>query len=255
MNKNCRISTERITELLIYARGRIPWVQANLILTDTDDKNQIRLWQQHLKARGVWVSEPVPMFPFPEVRAMSRPLANHRMTKRGSVRTGITCRSSPTKASATSVTSVLSRSKSWRMRRKLAASSLVQRPTSELFSGDHFVIRIAIVGSGYVGLVAAACFAEIGHRVVCIDKDEAKVAALQRGETIIHEEFLPELIARHQGERLQFTTSLAEGLKDSTVVFIAVGTPPARAVRRMSLFSIRCAAKLHVQSTISSWWW
>ena len=65
LNKNCRMSTERITELLIYARKRIPWVQANLILTDKDDKEAIRDLQQHLKARGVWVSEPVPMFPFP----------------------------------------------------------------------------------------------------------------------------------------------------------------------------------------------
>ncbi len=87
-------------------------------------------------------------------------------------------------------------------------------------------MRIAIVGSGYVGLVAAACFAEIGHQVVCIDNDKAKVAALQRGETVIHEEFLPELIARHEGERLRFTSSLTEGLKDSAIVFIAVGTPP-----------------------------
>jgi UDPglucose 6-dehydrogenase len=86
-------------------------------------------------------------------------------------------------------------------------------------------MRITVVGSGYVGLVAAACFAEIGHQVVCVDNDEAKVSALQRGETIIHEEFLPELIARHQGEGLRFTTSLAEGLKDAAIVFIAVGTP------------------------------
>jgi anaerobic magnesium-protoporphyrin IX monomethyl ester cyclase len=65
LNKNCRISTERISELLIYARTRIPWVQANLILTDKDDRAAIRAWQEHLKSRGVWVSEPVPMFPFP----------------------------------------------------------------------------------------------------------------------------------------------------------------------------------------------
>ncbi len=86
-------------------------------------------------------------------------------------------------------------------------------------------MRIAVVGSGYVGLVAAACFAEIGHRVVCVDNDETKVAALQRGETIIHEEFLPELIARHQGERLTFTTSLSDGLSHAAMVFVAVGTP------------------------------
>lgn len=65
LNKNCRISTERISELLIYARQRIPWVQANLILTEHDDKREILRWQDELKARGVWASEPVPMFPFP----------------------------------------------------------------------------------------------------------------------------------------------------------------------------------------------
>jgi len=65
LNKNCRISTDRIAELLIYARKRIPWVQANLILTEHDDKEEIRRFQQRLKQHDVWVSEPVPMFPFP----------------------------------------------------------------------------------------------------------------------------------------------------------------------------------------------
>jgi anaerobic magnesium-protoporphyrin IX monomethyl ester cyclase len=65
MNKNCRISTGRITELLIYARKRIPWVQANLIKTAEDDPILIADWQATLKSKGVWVSEPVPMFPFP----------------------------------------------------------------------------------------------------------------------------------------------------------------------------------------------
>jgi anaerobic magnesium-protoporphyrin IX monomethyl ester cyclase len=65
LNKNCRLTTSRITELLIYARSKIPWVQANLILTDKDDKREIAAWQERLKAGGVWVSEPVPMFPFP----------------------------------------------------------------------------------------------------------------------------------------------------------------------------------------------
>jgi anaerobic magnesium-protoporphyrin IX monomethyl ester cyclase len=65
LNKNCRIGTDRISELLIYAKQRIPWVQANLILTEKDDKEDIRRWQENLKAHGVWVSEPVPMFPFP----------------------------------------------------------------------------------------------------------------------------------------------------------------------------------------------
>jgi anaerobic magnesium-protoporphyrin IX monomethyl ester cyclase len=65
LNKNCRMTTDRLTELLIYARKAIPWVQANLILTERDNKDDIRRWQEHLKANGVWVSEPVPMFPFP----------------------------------------------------------------------------------------------------------------------------------------------------------------------------------------------
>jgi anaerobic magnesium-protoporphyrin IX monomethyl ester cyclase len=65
LNKNCRMQTDRISELLVYARSRIPWVQANLILTDKDDRKQIQSWQEHLRSRGVWVSEPVPMFPFP----------------------------------------------------------------------------------------------------------------------------------------------------------------------------------------------
>jgi hypothetical protein len=65
MNKNCKLSTDRIAELLIYAKGRIPWVQANLIKTANDDPAEVAAWQAKLKAAGVWVSEPVPMFPFP----------------------------------------------------------------------------------------------------------------------------------------------------------------------------------------------
>jgi B12-binding domain/radical SAM domain protein of rhizo-twelve system len=65
LNKGCRLSTGRLSELLIYARKRIPWVQANLILTEHDARSDIRSWQERLKAAGVWVSEPVPMFPYP----------------------------------------------------------------------------------------------------------------------------------------------------------------------------------------------
>lgn len=65
MKKNCRIDTDRIAELLVYAKQRIPWVQANLIKVPEDDPQQVTAWQAHLKAHGVWVSEPVPMFPFP----------------------------------------------------------------------------------------------------------------------------------------------------------------------------------------------
>ena len=65
MNKNCRMTTDRISELLIYARQRIPWVQANLIKTQHDDPTLVAAWQTRMKSAGVWVSEPVPMFPFP----------------------------------------------------------------------------------------------------------------------------------------------------------------------------------------------
>jgi UDPglucose 6-dehydrogenase len=74
-------------------------------------------------------------------------------------------------------------------------------------------------------LVAAACFAEIGHEVISIDNDVEKIAMLQRGEVPIHEEFLPELLASHRGKRLQFSSNLRESVCASQAVFIAVGTP------------------------------
>lgn len=85
--------------------------------------------------------------------------------------------------------------------------------------------KIAIIGSGYVGLVAAASFAEIGHRVICVDNDAAKVEALNAGENLIHERFLPELLSRHRGAALTFTTSIRDAVKGSQFIFIAVGTP------------------------------
>ena len=87
-------------------------------------------------------------------------------------------------------------------------------------------MKIAVVGSGYVGLVAAACFAELGHTVICVDNDEKKLAALQRGETPIHELYLPELLQKHRGDRLTFSGSVREAVEASSVIFIAVGTPP-----------------------------
>jgi UDPglucose 6-dehydrogenase len=86
-------------------------------------------------------------------------------------------------------------------------------------------MSIAVVGSGYVGLVAAVCFAEIGHQVVCVDNDEQKIEMLRNGQVPIHERFLPELLARHGGQRLQFSTDLAEATRQATAIFIAVGTP------------------------------
>ena len=86
-------------------------------------------------------------------------------------------------------------------------------------------MRISVIGSGYVGLVSAACFAEIGHDVISVDNDSEKIAMLERGEVPIHERFLPELLARHRGGRLRFSTSVSEAVESSDVVFITVGTP------------------------------
>ncbi len=86
-------------------------------------------------------------------------------------------------------------------------------------------MQIAVVGSGYVGLVAAACFAEIGHDVISIDNDAEKISRLQQGEVPIHEEHLPELLERHRGKRLQFSTDLVGAVRQSAAIFIAVGTP------------------------------
>lgn len=87
-------------------------------------------------------------------------------------------------------------------------------------------MKIAVVGSGYVGLVVGACMAEAGNDVVCVDKDEAKIRMLRRGKVPIFEPGLEELVRRNKGEgRLVFTTQLAKAVKQSEVIFIAVGTP------------------------------
>jgi UDPglucose 6-dehydrogenase len=87
-------------------------------------------------------------------------------------------------------------------------------------------MRIAVVGSGYVGLVAGACFADLGHDVIVVDNDERKLAALKNGQVPIHENFLPELLSRHRGQRLTFSDDLHGAVNASTVIFVAVGTPP-----------------------------
>jgi len=87
-------------------------------------------------------------------------------------------------------------------------------------------MHIAIVGSGYVGLVAGACFADMGHQVILVDNDEQKLAALKNGQVPIHEKFLPELLERHRGRSLTFSDDLRTAVEASAAVFIAVGTPP-----------------------------
>ncbi len=88
-------------------------------------------------------------------------------------------------------------------------------------------MRIAVIGAGYVGLVSASCFAELGHEVVAIESDEQKLKQLRSGIVPIHENLLPELLARHVGTRLTFASDIATGTKHAQAVFITVGTPPA----------------------------
>src|SRR5512139_403919 len=88
-------------------------------------------------------------------------------------------------------------------------------------------MQLAVVGTGYVGLVTGACFAEMGNAVTCVDIDADKIAKLKAGQIPIYEPGLQPMVLRNAEEgRLKFTTSLAEALDGSQVVFIAVGTPP-----------------------------
>lgn len=85
--------------------------------------------------------------------------------------------------------------------------------------------RIAVVGTGYVGLVTAACLAEIGHQVVALDIDDGKISLLRNGKVPIHEPGLEELVRKHLGRRLTFTDEYSEAIPQAEVVMIAVGTP------------------------------
>src|SRR6516164_458698 len=104
-------------------------------------------------------------------------------------------------------------------------------------------MKITVIGSGYVGLVAAACFAELGHTVSCVDSDAKKINVLEAGGNIIHEEYLPELLARHRGRSLTFTTSFTDALRDAYVIVVAVGTP-ATASGEADLSNIECVTRL-----------
>jgi UDPglucose 6-dehydrogenase len=86
-------------------------------------------------------------------------------------------------------------------------------------------VDICVIGSGYVGLVASVCFAEIGHNVVCVDSDRAKVELLNDGGMPIYEHHLPELLRKHLNVGVRFTTDLRAAVEQSEAIFIAVGTP------------------------------
>ena len=101
-----------------------------------------------------------------------------------------------------------------------------------------------MIGSGYVGLVSGACFADFGHDVVCVDKDASKIERLLNGVMPIYEPGLDELVARNvQAGRLRFTTELAEGVAGADAIFIAVGTPSRRGDGHADLTYVHAAAK------------
>src|SRR6202789_4147378 len=88
-------------------------------------------------------------------------------------------------------------------------------------------MKIAVIGTGYVGLVTGTCFAETGNDVICVDIDKTKVDKLSSGEITIYEPGLEKLFLRNQREgRLNFVTSLKEGIKDAKIIFLALPTPP-----------------------------
>ena len=90
-------------------------------------------------------------------------------------------------------------------------------------------MKIAIIGSGYVGIVSGTCLSEFGHEVTCVDNDAVKIAALRQGQIPIYEPGLADLVAKNVAEgRLRFTTELAEAVPGADAVFIAVGTPSSR---------------------------
>ena len=104
-------------------------------------------------------------------------------------------------------------------------------------------MRIAIIGTGYVGLVSGACFSDFGHEVVCVDKEAAKIEALEKGVMPIFEPGLDQLVARNvEGRRLSFTTDLVGAVDGAEAIFIAVGTPSRRGDGHADLSYVHAAA-------------
>ena len=105
-------------------------------------------------------------------------------------------------------------------------------------------MKLAVVGSGYVGLVSGACFADFGHEVVCIDKDQSKIDRLKEGVMPIYEPGLDALVESNvAADRLSFTTDLAEGIEGAAAIFIAVGTPSRRGDGHADLSYVHAVAR------------
>src|SRR6476620_792787 len=105
-------------------------------------------------------------------------------------------------------------------------------------------MRVAMIGTGYVGLVSGACLADFGHHVTCVDKDVSKIAALQRSEIPIYELDLDRIVEANTREgRLDFTIDLEKPVAEADVVFIAVGTPSRRGDGHADLSYVREVAR------------
>jgi UDPglucose 6-dehydrogenase len=87
------------------------------------------------------------------------------------------------------------------------------------------MMRVSVIGAGYVGLVTGACLAELGHRVVCVDRDESKVLGIEQARPTLFEPGIDALLARNVGSRLRATTDVAEAVRTTDVSLLAVGTP------------------------------
>ena len=105
-------------------------------------------------------------------------------------------------------------------------------------------MRVAMIGTGYVGLVSGACFADFGHVVTCVDKDASKIERLKKGEIPIYEPGLDDLVAQNvNAGRLNFTTEAKDAIAEADAVFIAVGTPSRRGDGHADLSYVYAAAE------------
>jgi len=127
----------------------------------------------------------------------------------------------------------------------LASTNWIVQTQSQLSAKQEEIeMRVVMIGTGYVGLVSGACFADFGHQVICVDKDVDKIASLTRGEMPIYEPGLAEVVRANVAQnRLQFTSDLKSSVATADVVFIAVGTPSRRGDGHADLSYVSAAAK------------
>ena len=105
-------------------------------------------------------------------------------------------------------------------------------------------MKICMIGTGYVGLVSGTCFADLGNKVICVDKDKNKINKLKKGSSPIYEPGLDDLIRNnYRSKRLDFTDDLEKAVKDSQIIFICVGTPAKKGSNLVDLSQVFNVAK------------